>query len=51
MNINCPYCDTEIDLDNYDMPNNACDDMEITCENESCESDFKVGWYATAEVR
>ena len=51
MEINCPACDKEIDLDNYNMPDRACDDMDITCENEECQEEFVVGWYATAEVR
>ena len=51
MDINCPVCGTNIDLDNYDMPDKACDNMDITCENESCEEEFMVGWYATAEIR
>lgn len=51
MEIDCPKCEQTIDLDKYDMPQRACDDMEITCENETCEHDFSVGWYPTAEIR
>ena len=51
MYIECPKCTQEIDLDGYDMPNNACDSMEIECENEECQEEFAVGWYATAEIR
>ncbi len=51
MKIKCPSCKTEIDLDNYDLPQNACDDVEIDCENEDCEETLTVGWYATAELR
>ena len=49
MNIECPHCEKEIDLDNFDLPQNACDSTEIECPY--CEGDLSVGWYATAELR
>ena len=51
MEIKCPKCNKLIDLDNYDLPNRACDDAEIECSNESRQENFMVGWYATAELR
>lgn len=51
MEIECPSCNTEIDLDKYDLAKNACDDVDIECENEDCEEILTVGWYATAELR
>ncbi len=49
MNIDCPHCDKYIDLDNFDLPQRACDDEEIECPH--CEKTLTVGWYATAELR
>ena len=49
MNIKCPECDHEIELDCDDLPEMACDSNEIECP--LCEHEFKVGWYATAEYR
>ncbi len=51
MDIDCPKCGKNIDLDNYNLPDRACDDTDIVCENEGCEEKFKVGWFATAEIR
>ena len=51
MKIDCPVCGKTIDLSNYNMPDLACDDMDIECENEDCGEEFRVGWYATAELR
>ena len=49
MNIDCPYCEKNIDLDDYDLSNYACDSVEIDCPE--CEEQLNVGWYATAELR
>ena len=49
MNIECPECDHDIDLESEDMPDRACDETEIECP--LCQHEFKVGWYATAEYR
>jgi len=49
MNIKCPECGKNIDLDNYELPNLACDDTDIECSH--CDHVFSVGWYATAELR
>ena len=49
MNIDCPYCEKNIDLGNFDLPNHACDSTEIECPE--CDEAFNVGWYATAELR
>ncbi len=51
MKIDCPKCATEMDLDNYEMPNHSCDCIQVECENEDCDEEFNVGWYATAELR
>ena len=49
MQVDCPYCENEINLECEDLPNNACDDLEI--EYPHCDEHLKVGWYAEAEVR
>jgi len=49
MNIDCPYCDKNMELDGEDLPERACDDEDFMCRH--CENVFQIGWYATAEVR
>lgn len=49
MHIDCPECGKNNDLDNEDLPSNACDDTDIECKH--CEYVFSVGWYAVAELR
>lgn len=50
MNIDCPKCKKNIDLERFDMlPEKACDSEEVECCY--CEHAFYIGWYATAELR
>ena len=49
MEIDCPECEKTNELDCDDTPEAACDDTEYTCKH--CEHEFKIGWYATAELR
>ena len=49
MEITCPKCDHDNDLDTGDLPDNACDSSQFECEN--CEHEFSIGWYAVAELR
>ncbi len=49
MDIECPNCNVNIEFDCDDLPPNACDDTDVDCPD--CEHRFKVGWYATAELR
>jgi len=49
MEIECPVCHEETELDHDDIPERACDDKEWECHK--CGATMKIGWYATAEVR
>lgn len=49
MNIDCPECDKNNELDCDDLPERACDDGDVECKH--CEHVFSAGWYATAELR
>jgi len=49
MNIECPECEFDNELDCDDLPDRACDDESFECKN--CEHQFNIGWYATAELR
>lgn len=50
MDIDCPDCGKNNDLDCDDLPERACDDNE-NYECGHCEHIFSIGWYATAELR
>lgn len=49
MEIECPFCKKESEVDGEDLPDNACDDAEYECPH--CDYLMNIGWYATAEVR
>jgi predicted nucleic acid-binding Zn ribbon protein len=49
MDIDCPSCGKNSELDSDDLPHDACDHEEYECKH--CEVAFNIGWYATAEVR
>jgi len=49
MNIECPKCEFDNELDCDDLPNHACDSCEFECKN--CEHEFLIGWTAEAELR
>lgn len=48
MKIECPKCGKEQDVTDH-LPSAACDSEEYECR--ACHHEFKIGWYATAEVR
>ncbi len=50
MDIDCPECGKNSELDADDLPTCACDDNE-DYECPECEHVFSIGWYATAELR
>lgn len=47
MEVECPVCETEHDVGD-DLPSCASEYAEFTCE--TCGTDFKLHWYATAEL-
>lgn len=49
MDINCPECNHENEVDGDDLPIHACDSEDFECSN--CEHVFSIGWYATVELR
>ena len=49
MNIECPECGFDNDVDGEDLPKFACDDEFFECKK--CEHEFKIGWYAEVELR
>jgi len=49
MDIDCPYCNKNTELDCDVLPSHACDDVLWECPE--CEREMKIGWYAEAEVR
>ncbi len=51
MNIDCPKCQEEQELDCDDLPKLACDSQDYECRNARCNHTFSVGWSAEAEVR
>ncbi len=49
MDIDCPECGKNNELDSGDLADYACDSEEFECIH--CEHVFSIGWYATAELR
>ena len=50
MDIDCPECGkNNNDLGGDELPECACDSEDFECRH--CEHQFKIGWYATAELR
>ena len=49
MNIDCPECGKNNDIDGEDLPDLACDDEDFECKY--CEHVFSIGWYAEVELR
>ena len=49
MEIDCPECDEANDLDSDDLPDAVY--MSVKYECKHCEHEFKIGWYATVELR
>jgi DNA primase catalytic subunit len=49
MNIECPECGFDNDLDSDDLPERACDSESFECKK--CEHEFLIGWSAEAELR
>lgn len=50
MNIDCPKCEMNNELDHEDLPDKSCDDNE-NYECLYCEHIFAIGWVAEAELR
>jgi len=50
MNIDCPECGKNNELDHDDLPERACDD-NTAYECTHCEHVFSIGWCAEAELR
>ena len=51
MNIECPKCGRDHEIEGDILPDHTCDDVEFECYNEDCFHVFTIGWYATIEVR
>jgi len=49
MNIDCPDCGKNNEIEGDDLPDRVCDDAYYTCKY--CEHEFKIGWYAEVELR
>lgn len=49
MNIECPDCGFDIKLNTEDLPERACDEVEIECG--TCRCLIIVGWYPVAEIK
>jgi len=49
MKIECPECGKSNHVDGEDLPSRACDNEEFECSH--CEHVFRIGWYATVELR
>ncbi len=49
MDLECPYCKENNDVDCEDLPSNACDDSLYECIH--CKREIKIGWHAEVEVR
>jgi len=49
MDIDCPKCGKNNELDSDDLTGDACDSDDFECGY--CEHEFSIGWYATAELR
>ena len=49
MDIGCPECGKNMEIDGEDLPSHACDDTEYNCQH--CDHEFNIGWYAVVEIR
>ena len=49
MNIGCPKCKQDNDIEGVDLPDRACDDADYKCIY--CEHTFAIGWCAEVELR
>jgi hypothetical protein len=49
MNIECPECGFDNDIDGEDLPDRACDSEDFECRQ--CEHTFLIGWVADVELR
>lgn len=49
MNIECPKCGYDNEVDAEDLPTRACDDADFNCND--CEHTFQIGWIAEVELR
>ena len=49
MNIECPRCDFDNEVDTEALADNACDSVDFECCQ--CDYVFKIGWFAEVELR
>ena len=49
MDIDCPKCEKNNEVDGEDLPERACDDAIFKCL--WCDHDFSIGWFAEIELR
>lgn len=49
MNIDCPECDFNNEVEGDDLPEKCCDSSEFQCKR--CDHIFDISWYATVEIR
>ena len=49
MEIECPECKKESEVEGEDLPHNACDEKYFQCTH--CGFEFLIGWYAIVELR
>ncbi|WP_299948890.1 hypothetical protein [uncultured Microbulbifer sp.] len=49
MFFECEDCLKQADIEIEDLPDHACDDVDLRCEN--CGVVFIVGWEAVIEIR
>ena len=49
MDIECPNCHKEYEIEHDYFPENACDEREYECD--FCGKDLLIGWEASATAR
>jgi hypothetical protein len=49
MNIDCPHCGKNNEIDGDDLSPHCSEDEGYECKY--CEHEFKIGWYAEVELR
>jgi hypothetical protein len=49
MDIDCPKCKKNLNVEGEDLPTDCCDSTDFECQY--CGEEFNIGWYATVEIR